>query len=71
MIRIEQCCVGGAGAGKKRPNWRQQQGWGERGGGRANIKDQNAKIQGKNQNVGKRENCENAGEKAGPVSSTG
>jgi hypothetical protein len=54
MIRIEQCYAGGAGVSKKGPNWRQQQAWGDSGGGRANIKDQNAKIQGKNQNVGKR-----------------
>jgi hypothetical protein len=54
MIRIVQCYAGGAGVSKKGRNWREQEAWGERGGGRAYIKDQNAKIQGKNQNVGKR-----------------
>jgi hypothetical protein len=24
-MRVVQCCVGAAGAGKKKPNWRQQQ----------------------------------------------
>jgi hypothetical protein len=54
-MRIRQRYAGGAGVSKKKPNWRQQEAWGDRGGGRANIKNQNAKTERKNQNVGKRE----------------